>query len=343
MRVKRQEILDGAELESLHAQIHRHFQESHAAILKAVRRKPALLDEIYPDRDKRRGDLPDTVLAGMRKNPEAALRRAAPGWLEAFRRLVRHHLPLAVAFASRYERGFGLEPGDLVASATVGLMAAFVGHDPAIASFSTYAMYWLRHSVFRELAVMRRMVRFPHYMNDRIRAIARARDKLRAALGRAPADEELAHETGLDREQVEEVAVLQYREEISSLSHRATGWERQHRQGRMVLPIPDVDDEYSGAEDIESVLSHFEDPETLYASKQEYRCLGGWLKALRPIELDVVKRRFGFGDPFGEGDSLRDVGDAHRLSRERVRQLQEQAIKKIRARIRKEEALPQAD
>jgi len=246
------------------------------------------------------------ALAEWLRKVDSANRAAA----DARNDFVKANLRLVVSIARRFNHG-RMALADLIQEGNIGLMKAVERYDYRRGfRFSTYASWWIRHAISRALADKGREVRLPVHMIDAQHRLTKARRSLTGQLGRQPTSEELATATQMPIEKIEKMRSWLLEQSISI--DKPVGDDEGRVLGE-VLEDPDRED-VSPTGDLE-----------WEALTTEVRDL---LRELRPIEADILRQRFGLGTE--QELTLKEIGDKYNLSRERIRQLQEQALAKMR-------------
>jgi RNA polymerase primary sigma factor len=237
---------------------------------------------------------------------------------QAKNEFVKANLRLVVSIARRFNHG-RLPLADLIQEGNIGLMKAVERYDYRRGfRFSTYASWWIRHAISRALADKGRAVRLPVHMIDAYHRIAKSQRELQSKLERPPTTEEIAAATGIEPDKLEKMKTF--------LAETPVSLDR---------PISDED----GRRLIDVLVDPNEGPtvpEQMASSETQAEMLK-LLGHLKPIEADILRKRFGLLND--RERTLKEIGDEYSLSRERVRQLQEQALGKMRRAMAKREML----
>lgn len=233
---------------------------------------------------------------------------------EARRELILANTRLVISIAKAYQ-GRGLPLADLIQEGNLGLIKAVDRFDHRRGfRFSTYASWWIRHSVGRALADRGREVRVPVHMVDATYRIKKARRELIAKLGREPTEAEVATETDMPVAKLRQMSTL-------LLGHPLS----------MNQPVSNDDDRpmievFEGPADDDA-----ETPVEALDRQMISRALRQEMLELSAIETDVVRKRFGLG--VEREHTLQEIADSYNRSRERIRQIQAAALRKLRGAL----------
>ena len=250
-------------------------------------------------------EINETALLNAEQEKTLA-RRIEDGDNEARDQMVRANLRLVVNIARGYTgKGLGLQ--DLIEEGNLGLLRAVEGFDPSMNTrFSTYASYWIKQSIKRALVNTAKTIRIPAYMVELLAKWRRASAKLQDELGRPPTHEEIARSLDLPKKKLNIIKkAIRVYNSAPQTDTPETGWsiDEMLMDGRSKSP----DLEMLETDDLSQVMTLLE--------KMDKR------------EATVLKMRFGLDDE--EPKTLKEIGECLGLTRERVRQIESEALSKL--------------
>ena len=232
--------------------------------------------------------------------------RISDGDAAARDRMVRANLRLVVNIARGYS-GKGLPLQDLIEEGNLGLLRAVEGFDPNMNTrFSTYASYWIKQSIKRALVNSAKTIRIPAYMVELLSKWRRASAKLTEELNRTPTAEDIATELGIPKKKLRIVkkAITLYNASPQS----------ENDEAGMTLGEIVPDDRMRG-------------PEDELINSDNLTQVSRLLEEMDPREATILRMRFGLDD--SEPQTLKEIGEALGLTRERVRQIESEALRKL--------------
>lgn len=250
-------------------------------------------------------EINETALLSADEEKQLAY-RIGDGDTEARDQMVRANLRLVVNIARSYTgKGLGLQ--DLIEEGNLGLLRAVEGFDPSMNTrFSTYASYWIKQSIKRALVNSAKTIRIPAYMVELLAKWRRASTKLQDELGRVPTQEEIARNLGLPKKKLNIIKkAIRIYNSVPQSDQTEAGWsiDEMLMDGRSKTP----DTEMVETDDLKHVLD--------------------LLEKMDPREASVLRMRFGLDDE--EPKTLKEIGERLGLTRERVRQIESEALQKL--------------
>jgi RNA polymerase primary sigma factor len=284
-------------------------EDSVSLYLKEISQTPLLTAEEEKElaAQVEQGKKASTQLKRTSQGRRADLIEAIKAGEEARQRIIESNFRLVVSIAKRYT-GRGVSFLDLIQEGNIGLIRAVEKFDYHRGyKFSTYATWWIRQAITRAIADQARTIRVPVHMYERINRLTRATRRLSQRLGREPTTEELAAEMEMPAGKVENIATV--------------------AQQPLSLETP-IGDENDGH--LEDFIEDDKAPAPLERAIQEllHEEVSSILTSLGPREGRVIQLRFGLKD--GRAHTLDEVGRKFGVTRERVRQIEAKALRKLR-------------
>ncbi len=250
-------------------------------------------------------EINETPLLSAEEEQELA-DRIGQGDVRARDQMVRANLRLVVNIARGYT-GKGLSLPDLIEEGNLGLLRAVEGFDPTVGTrFSTYASYWIKQSIKRALINSAKTIRIPAYMVELLSKWRRANARLSEELGRTPTPEEVARVLGLPKKKLPIIKkAIRIYNSTPQTDQAEAGWSL----GEIVMD------------------ERMKSPEDELVEHDVLKHVMGMLETMDTREATVLRMRFGLDDM--EPHTLKEIGEQLGLTRERVRQIETEALQKL--------------
>jgi RNA polymerase primary sigma factor len=250
-------------------------------------------------------EINETPLLNADQEKELAY-RIDEGDKGARERMVRANLRLVVNIARSYT-GKGLSLQDLIEEGNVGLLRAVEGFDPGMNTrFSTYASYWIKQSIKRALVNTAKTIRIPAYMVELLAKWRRASARLQDELGRPPSHEEIARSLDLPKKKLNIIKkAIRVYNSAPQTEQTENGWSLDE----MLMD------------------GHSKSPDTEMVEADDLNHVRDMLGKMDPREAAILRMRFGLDDE--QPKTLKEIGENLGLTRERVRQIESEALSKL--------------
>ncbi len=224
---------------------------------------------------------------------------------EALKRLIEANLKFVVSYVKKYS-GMGLSLLDLINEGNLGLIEAAKRYDPEKnVKFISYAVWWIRQAVFHALTRNSRIYHIPQKISDQVSEMKKVRAQLKKKLGRNPTREEIAERMGISITDIEDMEILEEKNVSLSDTYHEDDTELSDRlEDQLAEPVEYMIVKNSIQQQIREILEELDDKESL-----------------------VLKLRFGMDD--NQPRTLQEIGDRLSLTRERIRQIEKKAMRKL--------------
>ncbi len=286
------------------------------AMLAEIERQAPAERPLAINQATRQAQRRDTPAEAAWRAYAARVRRAEAVATAAREAFITANLRLVVTIARRF-RGRGLPLADLIQEGNLGLMRAVDRFDYRKGfRFSTFASWWIMASIRRAVLDKGQTVRVPIHLIETQRHVRKIRRDLAQQLGRPPTSREIAETANLPVEKVEEVE--------SGLLVHAVSLDR---------PQSEEDDNSPLEVFVDPEASELSSPREMLFVEDEKRELETLVATLSPVEADVIRRRYGLDDE--QEQTLQEIGNDYRRSRERIRQIEARALAKLRRALRR--------
>ena len=287
------------------ANLPHEFTEDDHEPIKPSRRGRQAASNLQTPLETYLREINETSLLSAQDEQELA-ERIADGDVRARDRMVRANLRLVVNIARGYT-GKGLSLQDLIEEGNLGLLRAVEGFDPSVGTrFSTYASYWIKQSIKRALINSAKTIRIPAYMVELLSKWRRANARLTEELGRTPTPEEIARVLGLPRKKLPIIKkAIRIYNSTPQTDQAEAGWSL----GEMIMD------------------ERMKSPEDELVEHDVLKHVLEMIETMDPREATVLRMRFGLNDT--EPHTLKEIGQRLGLTRERVRQIETEALNKL--------------
>jgi RNA polymerase primary sigma factor len=281
------------------------FNEDEQEPIKPSRRGRRPASNLQTPLETYLREINETALLSAQEEQDLADRIAA-GDVRARDQMVRANLRLVVNIARGYT-GKGLSLQDLIEEGNLGLLRAVEGFDPSVGTrFSTYASYWIKQSIKRALINSAKTIRIPAYMVELLSKWRRANARLTEELGRTPTPEEIARVLGLPRKKLPIIKkAIRIYNSTPQTDQADAGWSL----GEMIMD------------------ERMKSPEEELVEHDVLKHVMEMIETMDQREATVLRMRFGLND--NEPHTLKEIGQRLGLTRERVRQIETEALGKL--------------